>query len=394
MSPRPTSRSADIQRLRNEGYEVSVIDGHLVVSHVPYVTVDRQIAYGKLISDLTLAGDVTTIPRDHVAYFAGDTPCDSEGRPMEGLINSRGEVQRSANLTAQFMFSHKPQAPAKYEDYFEKMTTYVAILLSQAQAIDPDATAQTYAVTPEDDVDSVFSYIDTASTRAGIAALSVKLELDRVSLVGLGGTGAYVLDLLAKTPIRELHLFDGDRFLQHNAFRAPGAASLADLTPQPFKVDYLTAQYGVMRKGIVAHASHVDANNVQELEGSDFVFLSVDDGPAKKLIIEYLESAGIPFIDVGMGLYESGGKLGGLVRTTLSTNEPASRAAARARISFEESNDIEYTSNIQIADLNALNAALAVIKFKREIGFFHNNDDGLGSIFMIDSNTIVNEDDE
>jgi tRNA A37 threonylcarbamoyladenosine dehydratase len=36
----------------------------------------------------------------------------------------------------------------------------------------------------------------------------------------LSGTGSYILDLLAKVPIREIHLCDGDDFARHNAFRA------------------------------------------------------------------------------------------------------------------------------------------------------------------------------
>jgi hypothetical protein len=35
-----------------------------------------------------------------------------------------------------------------------------------------------------------------------------------------------VLDFTAKTHVKEIHLFDGDTFFQHNAFRAPGAANL------------------------------------------------------------------------------------------------------------------------------------------------------------------------
>ena len=52
--------------------------------------------------------------------------------------------------------------------------------------------------------------------------------MKKVVIVGLGGTGGYLLDLLAKTPIEEIHLYDDDIFGTHNAFRAPGAASLDD----------------------------------------------------------------------------------------------------------------------------------------------------------------------
>ena len=69
---------------------------------------------------------------------------------------------------------------------------------------------------------------------------------ERVAIVGLGGTGSYVLDFVAKTPVQEIHLFDGDEFLTHNAFRAPGAASLEALRRKPKKVDYLAAIYSNM----------------------------------------------------------------------------------------------------------------------------------------------------
>jgi hypothetical protein len=42
---------------------------------------------------------------------------------------------------------------------------------------------------------------------------------DRV-YTGLGGTGSYILDLVSKTPVNEILLFDSDDFLQHNAFRS------------------------------------------------------------------------------------------------------------------------------------------------------------------------------
>jgi hypothetical protein len=43
----------------------------------------------------------------------------------------------------------------------------------------------------------------------------------------------------------------------------------------------------------------------------------------------------------------------------------------RGRVSFEDGADgNEYNRNIQIADLNALNAALAVIKWKKLFGFY------------------------
>ena len=43
-----------------------------------------------------------------------------------------------------------------------------------------------------------------------------------MAVIGLGGTGAYVLDFFVKTPVREIRAFDLDAFHVHNAFRSPG----------------------------------------------------------------------------------------------------------------------------------------------------------------------------
>ena len=43
--------------------------------------------------------------------------------------------------------------------------------------------------------------MDTASARAGLIGLNRKLVGESVGIVGLGGTGSYVLDLVAKTPV-------------------------------------------------------------------------------------------------------------------------------------------------------------------------------------------------
>ena len=87
----------------------------------------------------------------------------------------------------------------------------------------PEATGQTHAPAVEDPDGSPFAYTDTATPRAGPDAYAARLEGLRVAIVSAGGTGSYILDLVAKTTVAEVHLCDGDQFLQHNAFRAPSA---------------------------------------------------------------------------------------------------------------------------------------------------------------------------
>lgn len=49
MSNKLINRSTDLKRLRDEGYEIEVRGGHLIVHHIPYVNSNREVKIGKLI---------------------------------------------------------------------------------------------------------------------------------------------------------------------------------------------------------------------------------------------------------------------------------------------------------------------------------------------------------
>ena len=172
---------------------------------------------------LVLAGDATARPGDHVAHFIGEYPCHQDGKEIARIRSRQHRREIAERVVIDHTFSAKPREA--YPDYYEKVTTYAAILEGPAQAIDSSANSRCFRVIERaaDDAETVFNYIDTASSRAEIDVVTNKLKSKRIAIIGLGGTGSYVLDQLAKTPVREIHLFDGDLFLQHNAFRAPGA---------------------------------------------------------------------------------------------------------------------------------------------------------------------------
>jgi len=393
MSQKPISRSADLTRLRNEGYDLEIRSGHLLVKDVPYVAAGRIVKRGILVMPLKLAGDVTVKPENHVAHFIGEFPCRADGTPITTIGEKcNGRTKLGEGVEINHTFSAKPMPSGSYENYYDKVTQYVTLLSGYAQKIEQGATAKTFRpVAAGAEEETVFKYIDTASTRAEIGAVTAKLAtVKKVAIVGVGGTGSYVLDLVAKTPVREIHLFDGDDFLQHNAFRSPGAPSLEELVAKPKKAAYLKGIYDKMRNGIFVHESYVGPESVEELRDMSFVFMCLE-GPAKKLIMEKLEEFGLPFIDVGMGAYLSEGFLGGILRVTTST--PAQRDHVRKRVSFEGDADRnEYATNIQIAELNALNAALAVIKWKKLAGFYQDLDFEHHCTYTIGGNMLRNED--
>jgi hypothetical protein len=382
------ARSPDLAKLRNEGYDIEVREGYLLVKDVPYVSSKRDVLRGTLISSLTLAGEVTTKPNDHGAFFAGEFPCNQDGKPLEKIVNESRKHDIAPGVTVDHSFSAKPPEP--YPDYYEKVIRYVTILSGPARAISPGVTAQTYApVAAALEDHSVFNYLDTASSRSEIGSVQKKLDLGRIAIVGLGGTGSYVLDLVAKTPVHEVHLFDGDVLLQHNAFRAPGAPSIETLLRKPLKVAYWRDVYAKMRRGIIAHERHVDGDTVHELRGMDFVFVCIDGGSAKVAIIAALVEGGVPFVDTGMGVALIDGALSGVLRVTTASRRKSDHVRARIPVASVEP-DNEYAKNIQIADLNALSAVLAVVKWKKLFGFYADLEHEHHCTYTTDGNAILN----
>src|SRR5258705_235948 len=167
MSRRPIDRSPDLRRLRDEGYEIEVLDGHLLMKGVPYVNNAGQVARGALKCPLTLNDDVAQPPGTHVVSWEGEFPCHKDGTPITALGQPNNGTSHS--------FSSKP-ASGSYGDYYEKMTTYARILSHPANALDPSATPRTFPLVKPGDQTSVFQYVDTASSRAGITDLNKLLK--------------------------------------------------------------------------------------------------------------------------------------------------------------------------------------------------------------------------
>ena len=103
------------------------------------------------------------------------------------------------------------------------MSTHADMLLAYAQAVDPTAKVKTFPPIPTDEDESVFRYL-TATSRARISAITTN-HLEKVVIIGLGGTGSYILDAVSKTPVQEIHLYDQDIVFTHDASAPPGAAS-------------------------------------------------------------------------------------------------------------------------------------------------------------------------
>ncbi len=391
MSRALFSLNPDLARLRSEGYFMRIQGSFLVMLEVPYVDAQRQVRFGTLVSALDLAGDRTREPETHVLTWDGDFPCNADGTPLQGISHAAPNTDLGHGLTARYSFSSKP-SDLGYADYYAKMATYATIVSGPAAVLQPGISPRVFRSGEEENEVSVFNYLDTASSRVGIGALASKLEKEVVAIIGLGGTGGYILDFVAKTPVKQIRLFDGDDFLSHNAFRAPGAPSLDLLRDAPKKVDYLKGIYQRMHRSIEAHPVEMNADTLGLLDGITFAFLSMDAGEKKRAVVAKLEALGVAFIDVGMGLELTNGSLGGILRVTTST--PTKREHVHhGRISFAGGGGQDvYASNIQVADLNALNACLAVIKWKKLRGFYRDLEQEHHSTYTTDGGMLINGD--
>src|SRR5690606_18288945 len=124
------------------------------------------------------------------------------------VVNGRGQNDLGDGLISECTCSMKPlENGGKYPDFYAKVTKYVAAISGHATAVDPSAKATVFRPVPADADDGPFKYLNTASSRAGIDVLNAKLREERLAIVGLGGTGAYVLDFVAKTEVEAIHLF-------------------------------------------------------------------------------------------------------------------------------------------------------------------------------------------
>ena len=386
MSQELISHSEDLKRLVDEGYEIEIRAGHLILHRVPYVTSERAVKYGQLVCTLAVNGSQTGAPPDHTMYFAGEYPCDDKGMPIEALRNSSNRQELAEGLWVDHYFSAKPPT-GNYRDYHQKVTHYAQVIGRCARRIDPGAIGRAGRLELSPDQNDPFVFMETASSRAGITRMNESLAGDRIGIVGLGGTGSYILDYASKTRVSEIHLFDGDVYQQHNAFRAPGATGLEELERRVSKVALYAERYSKMRSGIVAHEADVTPANIEMLGDLDFVFVAVDDNATRHWLLPALEEAGVPFVDVGMGIEKVENKLLGVVRTSYCET-PSSSSHERGDAQVRDVG--EYERNVQIVELNALNAALAVIRWKKHRGFYLDLGGEDRSTYTIDGNHMVN----
>jgi hypothetical protein len=386
------NHNPDIQRLAEKGYAIAFDEAnYLVVRDVPYLGPDRELRWGAIVTKVIFLDEVRVRQEDHQIFFAGSTPYQLDGTPIANLAGGPTSLalsEDSRDVVVERSFSNKPKATGVFGDFFEKIESYVAIVSGPAMEAH-DVHPYTRRVVPSKAEPSVFKFRDTMTSRAEIADLAALFKDDVIAVIGLGGTGGYVLDFIVKTPVREIRSFDLDRYHVHNAFRSAGR-----LDPQEFdrlKTEVYQGRYDNFRHGLKFEPKHLDAKSENELDGVTFAFVCVDKGSSRAAVFDLLICKRIPFIDVGMGLRRKGVALNGMMRTMyVEAGDPRSLRVSGLAETVDHEDDI-YRSNIQIGELNALNASLAVIRFKQLRGFYFEETPYFHTLMEIGDLKIVGE---
>lgn len=376
----------DLELLIKKGYALSIDSNYLVVRDIPYLDDKGNLQIGAIVSVLIFVTQQQIKIQDHQIFFCGSHPHELGGTPIRNLGGGATTLNLiSDDLVVQRSFSNKPTGG--FKNWYDKIVSYVEIISGPAMT-KFEANPFTFRVEDES-INSVFKYRDTLTSRAEIGDLNNNLELDTVAIIGLGGTGSYLLDFLVKTPVKEIKGFDLKRFHVHNAFRSPGKLEEEELGK--LKSEVYKKRYENFRSEVNIYSKYIDNDSMKDLEGVTFAFVCVDNGVSRSEIFELLIKMEIPFIDVGMGLDREIGAISGTLRVTSFPKESAQGLMQKRLVPLTDIPDDVYKNNIQISELNALNACLAIIKYKQLRGFYADDNSYYHMLFNIDELNCVGE---
>lgn len=381
MSRQLASHNDDIRRLIEKGFAVSEDSNYLVVRDIPYLDANLELATGAFVASLVAIDEHRVRQDDHQVWFAGGVPHGLDAKPIPNLGGGPCSLHlgpAASDVVVERRFSNKPLVAQRFADFFEKIESYTNIIAGPAMER-YGASPYTFRLSDEAAKDPIFKFRDTLTSRGELTDLITCFDDEVVAVIGLGGTGSYVLDFMVKTPVAEIRAFDADRFHVHNAFRSPGHVDPSEFDKT--KAEVSLARYSNFRYGLSAKPTYIDGSSEDELSGVTFAFVCVDKGAARAEIFRALVERKIPFIDVGMGLKRKDQGLGGMVRVTYFPSEHGEEVMRKSHAPLQDDPEDLYRARVQIGELNALNAALAVMRYKQLRGFYKDVSDWENLLF-------------
>ena len=308
----------------------------------------------------------------HAVRVTTDTEGDgrvyhANGSPLESYIGGDGKTWSNISI-------HKGSQDSPEEDESAGDVVY-----RYAKQIVGAAWAGGHPDTALPSIPDPFKIPNTFEARAGMVQVQDRVRGQSIAIIGLGGTGSYILDLVAKTPVREIHVLEGDYMDWHNFMRAPGAPTDDEIEIRHQgclgKTDYYYPKYASLREGIHMHPIRVDSKSTLDefLSGYpiDFAFVCIDqltegDSPRQDAVYCALSDSKVPFIDSGVSITLEDSAVSGSVTT--SFYDAGSLEWKAAIPNSRVGGHVPGYRNVQLPEVNALAASLAVMEWRRRTG--------------------------
>ena len=187
------------------------------------------------------------------------------------------------------------------------------------------------------------------------------VRTERVAVVGLGGVGAWIADLIAKADVAEVHGWDADLIEDKNVIRMPGTVNPDWIGKS--KAEWFEETYRQIHRQVHGHPKYVDEQTAAGMcSNATFGFVAVDNDEGREIACAAMAAAGIPFIDVGISLSRRDGQVSASIRVT--TAWPHDDAWRKAIPKVDKAGQETY-GKVELPDIAAVAAGLAVQSWRK-----------------------------
>ena len=306
----------------------------------------------------------------HVADIRGLT----NGAVHDRLGNSIGNVVRQGNEDSCTISIKKDEG--EYLDAWDALKTYMQAIYGGFRAFHGAGSHKverpyTFPILGERSRDEV-QWLDL-------------VRGEKIAIVGLGGVGAWIADLLTKADVAEVHGWDADLIEDKNVIRMPGAVN-PDWIGKP-KAEWFEETYRQIHRQVYGHPKYVDERTVARVcSNTTFGFVAVDDTEGRTIACAAMAAAGIPFIDVGISLSRRDGQVSASIRVT--TTRPHDDVWRKAIPKVYKAGQ-EIYGRLELPDVAAVAAGLAVQSWRKVRGQMAQESASECMVFRLETDTIT-----
>ncbi|MCY4302419.1 MAG: ThiF family adenylyltransferase [Aestuariivita sp.] len=290
----------------------------------------------------------------HVANIRGLTTgavYDRSGNPIGNIIaigNGASQDQPSCTISIK-------KDEGEYLDAWDALKTYIQAIYGGFRVSHNAASCQV-------ERPYTFSILGDKS-RDEIQWLDL-VRGETIAIVGLGGVGAWIADLITKADVAEIHGWDNDTIEAKNIIRMPGAVN-PDWIGKP-KAEWFEETYRQIHQRVHGHPECVDEQTAAGMCASaTFGFVAVDNDRGRQVAGNALAAARIPFVDVGISLDRRDDQVTASIRITTAQARDEGWRKALPKV---DGAGQEIYGRLELPDVAAAAAGLAVQSWRKVRG--------------------------